>query len=91
MQPSPPASSTSMEMRPEGEMVGWHHGRNGHEFEQALGVGERHGSLTCCSPWGRKEVDTTERLNNDHHLVSGTSLQLNAYSRSKLTGLACRP
>ena len=45
-------------------MVGWHHGLNGHEFEQALGDGKGQGSLVCCSPWGRKESDTTERLNN---------------------------
>jgi len=36
---------------------------NGDESEQALGVGERQGSLACCSPWGRKESDTTEQLN----------------------------
>ena len=47
----------------EDEMVVWHHRLNGHEFEQALGVGDRQGSLACCSPWGRKELDTTERLN----------------------------
>ena len=35
------------------------------EFEQALGVGDGQGSLVCCSPWGRKESDTTERLNNN--------------------------
>ena len=45
------------------EMVGWHHRLNGHEFEQAPGVGERQGGLVCCSPWGHKESDTTERLN----------------------------
>ena len=45
------------------EMVGWHHRLNGHEFEQAPGVGDGQGSLVCCSPWGRKESDTTERLN----------------------------
>ena len=44
-------------------MVGWHHRVNGHEFEQAPGVGEGQGSLECCSPWGHKESDTTERLN----------------------------
>ena len=48
----------------EDEMVGWHHQLNGHEFEQALGDGEGQGSLACCSPWGRKELDMTERLNN---------------------------
>ena len=41
-------------------MVGQHHQLDGHEFEQALGVGEGQGSLGCCSPWGHKELDTTE-------------------------------
>ena len=36
---------------------------DGHEFEQAPGVGDGQGSLACCSPWGGKELDTTERLN----------------------------
>ena len=43
----------------EDEMVGWHHQLNGHEFEQALGVGGQ-GSLECCSPWGHKDLDMTE-------------------------------
>ena len=47
----------------EDEMVGWHLRLNGHEFEQALGVGDGKGSLACCSPWGYKESDTTEWLN----------------------------
>ena len=47
----------------EDEMAGWHHQLNGHEFEQALGVGEEQGSLAFCSPWGHKESDMTERLN----------------------------
>ena len=47
----------------EDEMVGWHHWLKGHEFEQAPGVGDRHGGLACCSPWGCKELDITERLN----------------------------
>ena len=47
----------------EDEMVEWHHQLNGHEFEQALGDGEGQGSLVCCSPWGRKELNTSERLN----------------------------
>ena len=47
----------------EEEMVWWHHWLNGHEFEQAPGVSDGQGSLACCSPWGRKELDTTERLN----------------------------
>ena len=47
----------------EDEMVGLHHQLDGHEFEQAPGVGDGQGSLACCSPWGCKELDTTERLN----------------------------
>ena len=47
----------------EDEMVGWDHQLNGHEFEQVLGVDDGQGSLACCSPWGCKESDTTERLN----------------------------
>ena len=42
------------------EMVGWHHRLNRHELEQSLGVGDGQGGLSCCSPWGRKECDTTE-------------------------------
>ena len=45
------------------EMVGWHHQIDGHEFEQAQGVGDGQGSLARCSPQGRKESDITERLN----------------------------
>ena len=48
----------------EDEMVGWHYPFHGHEFEQALGVGNGQGSLMCCSPWGRQESDTTEQLNS---------------------------
>ena len=49
-------------------MVGWHHRLNGHEFElnhvgDGRGVGDGQESLVCCSPWGLKELDTTERLN----------------------------
>ena len=46
----------------EGEMVGWHHWLDGHEFEQAPGVDDGHRSLACCSSWGCKESDMTERL-----------------------------
>ena len=41
----------------EDEMVGWHHWLDGHEFEQAVGVGDGQGSLACCSPWGSKKLD----------------------------------
>ena len=47
----------------EGEMVEWHHQLNGYQFEQTAGDGEGQGSLACCSPWGRKELNTTEQLN----------------------------
>ena len=47
----------------EDEMVRWHHWLNGHEFEQALEVGDVQGSLACYSPWGHEESDTTEGLN----------------------------
>ena len=41
-------------------MVGWYHQLDGHEFKQALRVAYRQGSLVCCSPWDRKELDTAE-------------------------------
>ena len=44
-------------------MVGWQHCLNGHEFEQAPADGDGQGGLACCDSWGRKEQDTTERLN----------------------------
>jgi len=47
----------------EDEMVGWHHWLNGHEFEEAPGVGDGQRGLVCCSPWGCKESDMTEQLN----------------------------
>ena len=48
----------------EDEMVGWHHRLNGHESEseQAQGVGDGQRGPACCSPWGRKELDTTELI-----------------------------
>ena len=50
----------------EDEMVGWHHQFNGHEFEWIPGDGEGQGNLACCSPWGHKESDRTEQLNNSN-------------------------
>ena len=61
------------EKRTEDEMVGWHHQLVGHEFEQALGDGEGQGSLASCSPWGFKESDTTEQL-NDNSICTTSSL-----------------
>ena len=52
----------------EDEMVGQHHRLSRHEFEQSPGVGDGQGSLMCYSPWGHKESDTTERMNNDNRL-----------------------
>ena len=49
----------------ENQLVEWHHQLNGHEFEQTLGNGEGQASLTWCSPWGHKESDMTEQLNNN--------------------------
>ena len=54
----------------EDERVGWHQRLDGHDFEQAPGDGAEQGSLTCCSPWGCKELDTTEQLNNIFHIIS---------------------
>ena len=48
----------------EDEMVGWHHWLNGYEFEQTWRRCKRQGSPACCSPWGYKELDMTERPNN---------------------------
>ena len=45
------------------KVVGWHHELQGHEFEQAPGVGDGQGSLACCSPWGRKKSNMTYQLN----------------------------
>ena len=50
------------------KMIGWHHWLDGHEIEQAPGVGDGQGSLACCSPWGHKKSDMTEQLNNNRWL-----------------------
>ena len=47
----------------EGEMAGWHHWLDGHEFEWTQGIGDGQGGLACWDSWGRKESDMTERLN----------------------------
>ena len=47
------------------EMVAQHHQFNGHEFEETPGDSRGQGSLVCCSPWGCKESDTTEQMNNN--------------------------
>ena len=60
----------------EDDMVGWHHWLNGHEFERTLGDIEGQGSLSCCSPWGHAESNTTEQLNNMHQKSSKDSQHL---------------
>ena len=62
----------------EDAMVGWHHQLDGHEFEQVLEVSDGQGSLVCCSPWGCKELDTTE-LNR----IGKEKIQLNGSPQNK--------
>ena len=64
----------------EDRMVGWPHQLNGHVFEQALEDGEEQGSLACCSPWGAKESDITEKLNKNSYGESHGQRSLVAYS-----------
>ena len=72
----------------EDEMVGWHHRLDGLEFEQAPGDGEGQWSLACCSPWGCKELDTTERLNNNEQFKNRPLLELSlAAGRRKESGM----
>ena len=66
------------------EMVGWHHWLNGRKFKQTLGVGYGQGSLACCSPWGCKDSDTTERMNWTEHLIL-----LLCFYGSGLVGKSC--
>ena len=65
----------------EDEMVEWNHRLDGHEFEQAPGVGDGQGSLVCCSPWGRKESDTTEQLNNNYVYIVLLALETSIEGR----------
>ena len=66
----------------EGEMVGWHHWLNGHEFEKAPGDGEGQGSLASCSPWGRKEWDMTLGLNNNNNQIICNVILLSGVQQS---------
>ena len=68
----------------EDEMVGWHHWLDGHEFEQTAGVSDGQGSLECCSSWGRKESDRTERLIWTWRWPKGLLLLLSCFSRVQL-------
>ena len=53
----------------EGQIVGWHHWLSGHELEQTVGDSEEQASLACCSPWGHRELDAAEQLNNNNILI----------------------
>ena len=70
-------------------MAGWHHRLDGHQFGQAPGVGDGQGSLACCSPWGHKELDTTEQLKwiehclYPHHFFSSLSFSYSEISLSQ--------
>ena len=75
----------------EDEMVGWHHQHNRHGFEWTLGVNDRQGGLACCSPWGRKESDMTERLNwtelrsENYSLAFGQKSDFSVFASKRLT------
>ena len=57
------------------EMAGWHHRLDGCEFEQAPGVGDGQESLACCSPWGHRELDTTDRQNKSNYILGSGVLK----------------
>ena len=74
----------------EDEMVGWHHWLDGHEFEQAPGVGDGQGGLVCCSPWGCKELDMTDWLSLHYsvqfsHSVVSDSLRPHGLQHARLS------
>ena len=73
-------------------MVGWHHRFKGHEFEQVPGDGEGQGSLACCCPWGRKEPDTTERVNSSkpRHELAAVKSAVVAAGREAVGKQTCR-
>ena len=60
----------------EDEVVGWHRQLNGHEFEQDPGDGEGQESLVCCSPWGHKQSDMTEQLNNNNKYTEALHISI---------------
>ena len=65
----------------EGEIAGWHHWLNGHEYEQAPGDGE---GLVCCSPWGRKMLDTTEWLQQQWNDICSKFTLTHCFFNNKL-------
>ena len=70
-------------------MAGWHHRLNGHEFEQAPGVGDGQESLACCSPWGHKDSGMTERLNWTESWNRKTPWRVNFKALIGLLGERC--
>ena len=62
-------------------MVGWHHQLNGYKFEQTTGDSKGQGSLVCCSPWGYKELDTTQ-LMNIKSILKGKAISKESESRN---------
>ena len=68
----------------EDEIVGWHHQLNGCESEQTLGDNEEQRSLMCCSPWGRKELDTTEQVNNKCIILNRPKIKITMAKKSSL-------
>ena len=65
-------------------MAGWHHQLNGHESEQTLGDSEGQRSLACCSPWGHKELDTTEQVNNKCIILNRPKIKITMTEKSSL-------
>ena len=82
----------------EDEMARWHHWVDRHEFEQTLGVGDGQGSQACCSPWGHKELDTTEWQNwtevkrcikSDKNIETHLYLNIQRYIVDKIRKILC--
>ena len=71
-------------------MVGWHHQLNGHEFEEVPGVGDGQGGLECCSSWGVRESDTTERLNKSPPTVILEPKKINSVTVSIVSQSNCQ-
>ena len=69
-----PGSGTLEKEAAEDETAGWRHRLNEHEFEQTPGESEGQGSLACCSPWDRKQLDTSEQLNNNKEFKAEESI-----------------
>ena len=72
-------------------MIGWYHQLNGHEFEQTVGDSEGQDSLVCNSPWGCKELETTEQLNNKTCSVNGPIVNILGREGRKVSVTGCSP